>query len=204
MSEMTDILSALEQGDPRAAEQLLPLVYAELRWLAARRLARENPGQTLEPTALVHEAFLRLVGSGPPAKVPEEGAAGASERVEWHGRKHFFAAAAEAMRRILVENARRKKRQRHGGDRQRVQLHDNLAGAHAPEELLAIDDALTRLAAKDAAAAEVVKLHFFGGLSMEEVAETLGISRASAYRHWTYARAWLGSTFGAADAGPAS
>lgn len=197
MSEMTQILSAVERGDPQAAEQLLPLVYAELRWLAARRLAQENPGQTLEPTALVHEAYMRLIRNGAPA------GDGAAERVEWQGRKHFFAAAAEAMRRILVENARRKKRQRHGGGRQRVQLHDNLAGDRAPEELLAIDDALNQLAEKDAVAAEVVKLHFYAGLSIDEVGEALGMSRASAYRHWTYARAWLRSTFGETSSEPA-
>jgi RNA polymerase sigma factor (TIGR02999 family) len=197
MNDMSEMLSAVERGDPRAAEQLLPLVYAELRWLAARRLARERPGQTLEPTALVHEAYLRLLGNGPQAA---EGNAASA----WQGRKHFFAAAGEAMRRILVESARRKTRLRHGGGRQRVELHDNLAAERASDELLAVDDALTRLASEDPEAAEVVKLHFFVGISIEEVADTLGISRAGAYRHWTYARAWLRSTFGDADTGPAT
>jgi RNA polymerase sigma factor (TIGR02999 family) len=176
MSEVTRLVNAIAQGDPLAAEQLLPLVYNELRRLAAHKLAEEAPGQTLQPTALVHEAYLRLVGA------PQH----------WDGRGHFFAAAAEAMRRILVENARRKQRQRHGGGRKRVELAEHDAAVSAPpEDLLAVDEALTRLAAEDPMAAEVVKLRFYVGLSVEEAGEALGISRANAYRHWAYARAWL-------------
>jgi RNA polymerase sigma factor (TIGR02999 family) len=178
MSEVTRILQAMADGDNQAGSRLLPLVYDALRRLAARKLAREAPGQTLQPTALVHEAYLRLVGTG--------------DDPHWQGRGHFFAAAAEAMRRILVENARRKKRLRHGGGRCRVELAaDDVAAPETPEELLALDEALTRLAGEDPAAAQVVNLHFFAGLSLEEAAEVLGISRATAYRHWTYARAWL-------------
>jgi RNA polymerase sigma factor (TIGR02999 family) len=178
MSDVTRILNAIEQGDPQAAAQLLPLVYAELRRLAARQMAREAPGQTLDATALVHEAYLRLVGDDP-------------ER-PWDNRGHFFAAAAEAMRRILVENARRKKRHKHGGELQRIELgeHD-LEGEAAPDAQLVLDEALTRLAEEDATAAKVVKLRFYAGLSIEQAAAALGISRANAYRHWTYARAWL-------------
>ena len=178
MSDVTRLLNAVAQGDLTAADRVLPLVYDELRKLARRRLARERPGQTLDATALVHEAYLRLVGKG--------------NAEHWDGKRHFFAAAAEAMRRILIENARRKKRQKHGGGMNRIELaeHD-LTILSSPEELLALDDALTRLGAEDAAAAEVVKLRFYAGLSVEEAAEALGLSRANAYRHWTYARAWL-------------
>jgi RNA polymerase sigma factor (TIGR02999 family) len=180
MSEFTRVLSAIEQGDPHAAEQLLPLVYDELRRLAAQKLAHEGPGQTLQPTALVHEAYLRLLGA-------EEGR-------HWDGRGHFFAAAAEAMRRILVENARRKKRGKHGGHLQRVDLEDQDVPVQLPaDEILALDEALTRLAEKDSGAAQVVQLHFFAGLSIEGTAEALGVSRATAYRQWSYARAWLRS-----------
>ena len=183
MTDVTRILNAIEQGDPDAADQLLPLVYDELRALAAQRLAREKSGQTLQPTALVHEAYLRLVARGATSPPGEP---------TWDSRGHFFAAAAEAMRRILVENARRKKRIKYGGGRERVDLdeHDVPIGP-PPEQVLALDEALTRLAAEDAAAAQVVQLHFFGGLSLEEAAGSLGISRATAYRQWTYARAWL-------------
>ncbi len=177
MSDVTRILSAIEQGDPRAAEQLLPLVYEELRQLAAARLAQEKPGQTLQPTALVHEAFLRLVDVDQPQ--------------DWNSRGHFFAAAAEAMRRILVENARRKNRARHGGGRRRVSLGDVPAPDRTPEDLLALDEALTRLAGEDPAAAEVVKLRLYAGFSVEEAADALAISRAQGYRHWNYARSWL-------------
>jgi RNA polymerase sigma factor (TIGR02999 family) len=177
MNEVTRILNAIEQGDPSAAEQLLPLVYEELRQLAAWKLLQEKPGQTLQATALVHEAYLRLVG-------PEQGQ-------EWNSRGHFFAAAAEAMRRILVENARRKDRHRHGGGRRRVSLGDLPAVERAPEDVLAVDDALARLAAEDPAAAELVKLRFYAGFSVEEAADALAISRAQGYRHWNYARAWL-------------
>ena len=179
MNEVTQILNAIEQGDPNAASQLLPLVYGELRRLAAQKLAHEKPGQTLEPTALVHEAYLRLVG--------------ANQGQAWDCRGHFFAAAAEAMRRILVENGRRKKRSKHGGGRQRVELNEEHPATPTPERLLALDEALTRLAGEDPAAAEVVQLHFFGGLTLEQTAECLGMSRATVYRHWAYARAWLHS-----------
>jgi RNA polymerase sigma factor (TIGR02999 family) len=179
MSEVTRILSALELGDPKAAEQLLPLVYDELRKLAAQRLGQEKPGQTLEATALVHEAYLRLVGpSGDPAR--------------WDSRGHFFAAAADAMRCILVDAARRKRTEKHGGGHRRVELPDVPANSDvADEQLLTLDEALTRLATEDPVAARVVELRHFAGLSIEEAAATLGLSRATAYRHWTYARAWL-------------
>jgi RNA polymerase sigma factor (TIGR02999 family) len=178
MSEVTQILDAVAAGDRHAAAGLLPLVYAELRRLAAARLAREAPGHTLQPTALVHEAYLRLVGD-------------ADERC-WNSRGHFFAACAEAMRRILVESARRKSRVKHGGELQRVDLDEqDVPVRPPPEEILALDQALTRLAAEDPAVAQVVHLHFFAGLSIEEAAEALGVSRATAYRQWTYARAWL-------------
>jgi RNA polymerase sigma factor (TIGR02999 family) len=179
MSEVTRILNAIEQGDPHAASQLLPLVYDELRRLAAQRLAREKPGHTLEPTALVHEAYLRLVSP-----------AGAER---WQGRGHFFAAAAEAMRRILIEKARRKKRLSHGGGRQQVDLADPPA-PDADDQLLALDNALTRLAAEDAMAARVVQLRHFAGLGHEQVAATLGLTVYRARQKWTYARAWLRNT----------
>jgi RNA polymerase sigma factor (TIGR02999 family) len=178
MSDVTRILSAIEQGDPSAADQLLPLVYDELRNLAAQRLAQERPGQTLQATALVHEAYLRLVD--------------AEKAQHWNSRGHFFAAAAEAMRRILLENARRKKALRRGGDRQRLDL--DLAEPEAPQlsdDLLALDAALEKLAEKDHRQAELVKLRYFAGLTMEQTAETLGISLATANRWWNYARAWL-------------
>jgi RNA polymerase sigma factor (TIGR02999 family) len=184
MSDVTRILSAIEQGDTRAADQLLPLVYDELRKLAAQRLAHEKPGQTLEATALVHEAYLRLV-----ANPRGESAA---EPPLWNSRGHFFAAAAEAMRRILIESARRKCAEKHGGSLRRVELSDVEVVAHQDaERWLLVDDALTRLAREDATAAEVAKLRLFAGLTADEAADALGISRASAFRHWTYARAWL-------------
>ncbi len=177
-NEVTAILAAIEQGDPRAAEQLLPLVYDELRKLAAQRLAREAPGQTLQATALVHEAYLRLVGP-------------ADDR-RWEGRGHFFAAAAEAMRRILVEAARRKKRLRRGGGLRRVELPaDGPAIDGPPEDVLAVHEALDRLAAADAQAAELVKLHYFAGLTIDQAADVLGVSPRKAYIIWAYARAWL-------------
>jgi RNA polymerase sigma factor (TIGR02999 family) len=182
MSEVTRILSAIEQGDPNASDLLLPLVYDELRQLATHRLAQERPGQTLQATALVHEAYLRLVGGGDPAM-------GAKQH--WDDHRHFFAAAAEAMRRILVENARRKKRIKHGGNRRRVDLDSRISLGQEADDLEALDEALGRLAALDAPAAELVKLHFFGGLSIEKAGQFLGLSRASAYRLWAYARAWL-------------
>jgi RNA polymerase sigma factor (TIGR02999 family) len=179
MADVTQILNALEAGDRQAAEQLLPLVYDELRRLASQKLANEKPGQTLTATALVHEAYLRLVPDAAP-------------QAAWGGRRHFFAAAAEAMRRILVENARRKNRYKHGGDWQRIELSaEQPATGGSPEELLALDDALSRLAKEDAQAAEIVQLHVFGGASVDEAADLLGLSRATAFRHWAYARAWL-------------
>jgi RNA polymerase sigma factor (TIGR02999 family) len=178
MSEVTRILNALDQGDPHAAGELLPLVYEELRRLAAAKLAQEKPGQTLQATALVHEAYLRLVDAD-------------AER-HWNGRGHFFAAAAEAMRRILVESARRKQRIRHGGGRQRLDLDEACAVTEPPAaDLLALDEALTRLAAQAPLRAELVKLRFFAGLTMAEAAQVLGISLATAERHWTFARTWL-------------
>jgi RNA polymerase sigma factor (TIGR02999 family) len=178
MSEVTRILSAIEQGDPAAVGQLLPLVYAELRKLAARRLAREKPGQTLQPTALVHEAYLRLVT--------------VRQARDWSSRGYFFAAAAEAMRRILVESARRKRRHKHGGLFRRVELTDLPAEPDpASERLLALDEALTRLAAEDALVAKVVELRHFAGLGHEAIAQALGITIYLARQKWTYARAWL-------------
>jgi RNA polymerase sigma factor (TIGR02999 family) len=178
MNEVTRVLSAIEGGDPHAAEQLLPLVYQELRQLAAQKLAQEKPGQTLQATALVHEAYLRLVG-------PNAARA-------WKDRAHFLAAAAEAMRRILIDNARQKRRVKHGGDWQRVPLPDVEAVADAPvDELLALDGALERLAAIDPNKAKLVRLRYFAGLSLEEAASVLGVSRATASRYWNFARAWL-------------
>jgi len=193
MTEVTRILSAIERGDACAADQLLPVVYAELRRLAAQRMSHERSSQTLQPTALVHEAYLRLVDLNEPQ--------------QWNGRGHFFAAAAEAMRRILVERARRRARGRHGGDRKRVDLdllHAQLEqaidragnpvdadGDDVAARLLALDAALNRLAEEDHAAAEVVKLRYFAGLTIEQSAEAAGISVRTANRHWAYAKAWL-------------
>src|SRR5258707_7783490 len=178
MSEVTQILDAITQGDHSAAAELLPLIYAELRRLATAKLAREAPGHTLQPTALVHEAYLRLVGT--------------ADQRRWNSRGHFFGAAAVAMRRILVESARRKQRVKHGGALQRLDLEEHdVPVTSPPEELLALDEALARLDAQDADAARVVDLHFFAGLSIDEAAEALGVSRATAYRQWAYARAWL-------------
>jgi RNA polymerase sigma factor (TIGR02999 family) len=177
MTEVTRLLSALDQGEPHAASRLLPLVYDELRKLAAQRMAQEQPGQTLQPTALVHEAYLRLVGQADPG---------------WQNRGHFFAAAAEAMRRILVEQARRKRRAKHGGELHRACLDIAFLSAPSPnQDLLALDEALTKLATADPFKAQLIQLRFFGGLSNEEVAEILGISAVTAKRHWRYARAWL-------------
>jgi len=187
MHEVTQILAAMEQGQTQVTERLLPLVYDELRRLATGRLACEAPGQTLQPTALVHEAYLRLVGN-PLRPTADQGKPGG----HWDSRAHFFAAAAEAMRRILVENARRKKAARHGGELRRVALDDlDLAVPGEPDELLLLDEALMKLAQEDAAAATLVKLRYFSGLSVEEAAEMAGLPRATAYRHWSFARAWL-------------
>jgi RNA polymerase sigma factor (TIGR02999 family) len=178
MSQVTRILSAIEQGDAHAAEQLLPLVYDELRKLAAQKMAQEKPGQTLEATALVHEAYLRLVDS--------------DKAQQWNSRGHFFAAAAEAMRRILVDNARRKQSGKRGGDRVRQDLDAlDIAIPEMPEDLVALDDALKKLAAIDKTAAELVHLRFFAGLPLAEIASLLGISGRTADRLWAYARAWL-------------
>ena len=177
MSDVTRILTAIEQGDPRAADELLPAVYQELRRLAAQKLSRERPGQTLQATALVHEAYIRLVGA---------------EGQNWRSRTHFFAAAAEAMRRILIENARRKQRLKRGGGRQRVDLEDaDLAIDEPSTDLVALDEALTKLAEDDPVVAELVKIRYFAGLTLAQAAELLGISRRTADRYWAYARAWL-------------
>jgi RNA polymerase sigma factor (TIGR02999 family) len=178
MTEVTRILSAIQQGDPHAAEQLLPLVYDELRELAAQRLAQEQPGQTLQATALVHEAYLRLVD--------------ADQVQHWNSRGHFFAAAAEAMRRILIESARRKGRLKHGRGRRRADLDSDCLVSAAPSlDLLALDEALSRLAEIEPAKAELVKLRFFAGLTMPEAAAALSISLATAERYWTFAKSWL-------------
>ena len=178
MADVTQILSAIEQGDPCAAAELLPLVYDELRKLAASRMAPESPDHTLQPTALVHEAYLRLVGKD--ACKP------------WNSRGHFFAAAAEAMRRILVDEARRKQADKHGGNRVRVELPGDVAGPAAPsDDLVALDEALTRLEEHDPDAARLVKLRYFAGLSHQEAADAVGVSRGAADRLWVLARAWL-------------
>jgi RNA polymerase sigma factor (TIGR02999 family) len=175
MSEVTQLLDRMQRGDPHAAAQLMPLLYSELRMLAAHQLAQERPGQTLQATALVHEAYLRLVGDQ-----------------HFTGRGHFFAAAAEAMRRILVENARRKARRKHGGGRQRQELPSDLVGEDKPDQdLLAIDRALARLAQRDPQKARLVELRFFAGLTGEQAALALGISPSTADRQWVFARAWL-------------
>jgi RNA polymerase sigma factor (TIGR02999 family) len=178
MNEVTRILSAVEQGDPHAAERLLPLVYEELRKLAAQKMAQETPGQTLQATALVHEAYLRLVDN--------------DKAQHWNSRGHFFTAAAEAMRRILVESARRRQSAKHGGQRRRVDFEVAQSLAEPPaDDLLALDDALGQLAQDDPLKAELVKLRCFAGLSHQEAAQALGISRATADRYWAYAKSWL-------------
>jgi RNA polymerase sigma factor (TIGR02999 family) len=177
VSDVTRILNAIERGDAKATDELLPLVYEELRLLAAQKLSHEQPGQTLQATALVHEAYIRLVGH---------------EAENWNSKGHFFAAAAEAMRRILVENARRKKKLKRGGNRHRIDLPDiDISISGEIDGLLALDEALARLAQEDSAKADLVKLRYFAGLTLEQVAQVLNISRATASRHWSYAQAWL-------------
>jgi len=177
MSDVTRILIAIEQGDAKAADKLLPLVYEELRRLAARKMSQEPPGQTLQATALVHEAYIRLVGDEPQ---------------NWSGRGHFFAAAAESMRRILIENARRKQRRKHGGGQQRVELDDaDVTIEGSSTDIIALDEALAKLAEEDPVKADLVKLRYFAGLTIEQAAKILQISRATADRYWSYARAFL-------------
>ena len=184
MSEVTRLLNAIERGDSKAADELLPLVYEELRRLAAMKMAQQPPGQTLQATALVHEAYLRLI---------------ASERQNWEGRRHFFAAAAEAMRHILVDNARRKQRLKHGGHQQRLDVDEiEIAAPSADEKLLLVDEVLEKLAAEDPLKAEVVKLHYFVGLTHAETAELLKVSEKTVRRHWNYARVWLYQAIAAA------
>lgn len=191
MSDVTNILSAIDKGDPHAAEELLPIIYDELRRIAAERLAQEKPGQTLQATALVHEAYLRLVG-------------GANH--SWNSRGHFLCAAAEAMRRILIELARRKESVKHGGGRRRVDLDEVSPAAlqNVYDDLPAIDEALTKLAQQEPVRAELVKLRFFGGLTMPEAAAALGISLATAERYWVFARAWLCAELVDAESAPKS
>jgi RNA polymerase sigma factor (TIGR02999 family) len=185
MDAITQVLNAIEQGDPNAAEQLLPLVYDELRKLAAQKLAQEAPGQTLQATDLVHEAYLRLVR-------PVSGSRDPPEEQRWDGRGHFFAAAAEAMRRILVNRARDRGRLKRGGGWRRLRLeHLDLSLAEPPEELLLLDEALDQLAKEDPACAELVKLRFFAGLTLDEAAKALGVVRRTADRYWAFARSWL-------------
>lgn len=184
MSDVTQILANIEQGDPHAGEQLLPLVYDELRRLAAQKLAHEQPGQTLQATAVVHEAYLRLVGGATP--------------LSYRDRRHFFAAAATAMRRILIDNARRKQAEKHGGGRRREVLED-LAGPEPDDDLLAVDEALQKLAAIDPVKARLVELRYFSGLTGDQAAEVLGISASTADRDWIYARSWLQAELRAND-----
>ena len=177
MRDVTRILTAIEQGDAKAADELLPLVYDELRRLAAQKMSREPAGQTLQATALVHEAYIRLVGA---------------EAQNWSSRTHFFAAAAEAMRRILVENARRKQGLRYGGNRHRLDFEDaELAIKEPSEDIIALNEALSRLAKEDPTTVDLVKLRYFAGLTIEQAAQMLGISNRTANRYWAYARAWL-------------
>ena len=195
MSDVTRILEAIDHGHPHAASELLPLVYDELRRLAAQKLAQEKPGQTLQATALVHEAYLRLVAS--PGRTSGEA------EPHWHGRGHFFAAAAEAMRRILIDQARRKRRPKHGGDHKRVDLNEALSlGEASHDDLLALDAALDKFALEEPVKADLVKLHSFAGLSLEEAGQVLGLSYRTAKRHWAYARAWLYSAL--CDAPPST
>jgi len=186
MTDVTRILNAIEEGDARAADELLPLIYEELRVLAAQKMARERPGQTLQATALVHEAYIRLVGS---------------ESQDWSGRTHFFAAAAEAMRRILIENARRKKRLKRGGGQDRVEIEPSDLAIEGPsDDIIALDEAISRLAEEDGEVADLVKMRYFAGLTLEQAAELLGIGRRTADRYWAYARAWLYKEIAKGDA----
>jgi len=206
MNEITRLLQAIEQGDERATNDLFPVVYDELRRMAAAKLAHESPGHTLQATALVHEAYLRMLGS------PEHGRDGSTdtptdasretsqEAATWKTRGHFFAAAAEAMRRILIENARRKGRLKRGGDRDKIELDQADLVVHtAPLDLITLDEALTKLEAQDKTKAEVVKLRFFAGLTIEETAAALGVSEPTVKRYWLYARAWLRREIGTGD-----
>ncbi len=189
MTDVTRMLSAIEQGDPHAAEQLLPLVYEELRRLAAAKLAQETPGQTLQATALVHEAYLRLIDT--------------DKASAWHNRGHFFAAAAEAMRRILIDQARTKQSQRRGGGRQRIDLeHVDVAAAEPHLDLLALDEVLERFEQLDPIKARLVKLRYFAGLSIPQAAEVLGVSSSTADRYWAYARAWMHAELKKCEPGP--
>jgi RNA polymerase sigma factor (TIGR02999 family) len=188
MNALTRVLCAVAEGDPTAAAQLLPLVYDELRQLAAQKLTHEKPGQTLDATALVHEAYLRLVDT--------------DQAQSWDNRRHFFAAAAEAMRRILIDNARRKHSPKHGGGRHRLDLDSALSLPEPRQDLLALDEALSRLADKQPLKAELVKLRFFAGLTMPEAAQALGISLATAERYWTFARSWLYAELAEDDTSP--
>ncbi len=189
MNEATQLLDAISRGESQAAEQLLPLVYNELRQLAAQQLAKEKPGQTLQATALVHEAFIRLVGK--------------DSDQEWQGRRHFLAAAAVAMRRILIENARRKQREKRGGDWNRIELADHAdLRQQESDQIFALEEALTRLAQADPKAAELVQLHIFIGLSVEEAGKHLGLSRTVAYEEWAFARAWLRKELGEIEKKP--
>ncbi|MFC1795055.1 ECF-type sigma factor [Planctomycetota bacterium] len=177
MSDVTQILTAIENGDTKAADNLLPLVYEELRRLASKKMSLESPGQTLQPTALVHEAYIRLVGS---------------EARNWNSRTHFFCAAAESMRRILIDNARRKQRLKRGGGQEKLGLEDAEITIEAPSgDIVALDEALAKLASTDKEKADLVKLRYFAGLTLEQAADILGLSKSMAKRHWTYARAWL-------------
>lgn len=192
MSDVTRILNAIERGDAQATDELLPLVYEELRLLAAQKLSHEPPGQTLQATALVHEAYLRLVG--------EPGPAQAGQPQGWNSRGHFFAAAAEAMRRILIENARRKKRLKRSDGRDRIDLAGTeVAIDRTVDDLLALDEALAKLAGEDPVKADLVKLRYFAGLTLEQAAQALGISRATASRYWSYVQAWLFHEIDGAD-----
>jgi RNA polymerase sigma factor (TIGR02999 family) len=185
VTEVTRILDQIQRGDPNAAEQLLPLVYDELRRLAAQKLAQEKPGQTLQATALVHEVYLRLV-------MPASGSHDPPEVQQWEGRRHFFAAAAEAMRRILINRARDRGRLKRGGGWQRLHFDQiDLSVAEPPDDLLILNDALEKLAQEDPACAELVRLRFFAGLTLDEAAQTLGIVRRTADRYWAFARSWL-------------